>query len=195
MITAIESKYIDGPLDDLTWPPITSVTDQPISDDSVEAEIDLRSTWNSISTRLQSSSISSPIDLSPLPPHWAVISISVAGDHSTIFLSRHQKDHPPIVLCLPLDRQGKREGEDNPLPFAYALEELKDITDSSDAQARNAKYIETREGKAEWWAMRHELDKRMGELLSRMEENWLGAFKVSQWTGKCWIQAELHSQY
>lgn len=181
MIDIINSKFIDGPLDDLKWPSFASTgSDSPSTDDDSDDEEALRSTWTSISTRLQAPILgsSSPLDLTALPSNWAVVSISVAPDHSTMILSRHQKDHPPLVLCLPLDRQGKREGEDNPLPFQVALGELRDITQTSDEQARVAKNIDTKEGKQGWWVGRFELDKRMGELVTGMEENWLGAFKV-----------------
>lgn len=182
MINVIKSKFVDGPLNDLQWPTFETCPSPQVSDDDLsEEDTALRSTWTSISTRLQSPLLSStsPIDLSALPSSWAVVSISVASDHSTMFLSRHQKHHPPLVLCLPLDRQGKREGEDNPLPFQAALDELAEIIGENDEQARSAKNIETREGKAGWWESRHALDTRLAELVASMEANWLGAFKVS----------------
>lgn len=96
-----------------------------------------------------------------------------------MFLSRHQRDHPPLVLCLPLDRTGERESEENELPFQAALDELQEIVRESDDQAQAAKHISDSEAKQEWWAFRTALDERMGELLASMEKNWLGSFKVS----------------
>ena len=98
-----------------------------------------------------------------------------------MFISRHQADHEPIVFCLPLDRQGKREGEaeDEVFNFNMAVKQLQDIIDESNETARNAKHVATREGRETWWAKRFELDKRMKELVETMEFCWLGAFKVS----------------
>lgn len=110
-----------------------------------------------------------------------VISINVTTDKTTMFVSRHQADHEPIVFCLPLDRQGKREGEaeDELFTFDAAVKQLQGIIDESNDGARNAKNVDTREKREQWWAKRYELDKRMQELVGTMEFCWLGAFKVS----------------
>jgi hypothetical protein len=122
-----------------------------------------------------------PLNLSSVPPDWAVISINVTEDHNTMFISRHQRNHQPLVFCLPLDRQGRREGEDEADLFTFdtAAHEMEDIIRSSNDSARNAKNVETREQKAAWWEERYGLDKRMEEMLLNMEFVWLGPFKVS----------------
>jgi separase len=119
-------------------------------------------------------------DLSVLPANWAVITINVTEDRTTMFVSRHQRDHPPLVFCLPLDRQGRREGdsEEDLFTFDAARAELSEIIKLSDQGAREAKDVHDVEGKKAWWEMRHLLDKRMEELVANMEFVWLGAFKV-----------------
>jgi separase len=111
-----------------------------------------------------------------------VISINVTEDHNTMFISRHQRNHQPLVFCLPLDRQGRREGEDEADLFTFdtAAHEMEDIIRSSNESARNAKSVETREQKVAWWEERYGLDKRMEEMLLNMEFVWLGPFKVSR---------------
>jgi separase len=52
------------------------------------------------------------------------------------------------------------------------------IVDQSDESARVAKHVSTNAGRMEWWQTRHDLDKRLGELLEGIETNWFGAFKV-----------------
>lgn len=107
-----------------------------------------------------------------------MITINVSDDRNTMFISRHQNGHEPIVFCLPLDRQGRREGDDDIWTFDAAIGELETIVKASNEGARRAKHITTSEGKSEWWAERRALDKRMEELCVNLEFVWLGAFKV-----------------
>jgi len=141
----------------------------------------LRAYWQSLEKKYSQNVLLSPQDISSLPPNWVVISINVTTDKTTMFVSRHQADHEPIVFCLPLDRQGKREGEaeDELFTFDAAVKQLQGIIDESNDGARNAKNVDTREKREQWWAKRYELDKRMQELVGTMEFCWLGAFKVS----------------
>jgi separase len=114
-----------------------------------------------------------------LPDHWAVVSINVTEDRNTMFVSRHQKGRNPIVFTLPLDRQGKREGEeDDMFTFETAVEQMTAIINESNDNARSAKTVDSQAGRMAWWAKRHELDKRLQELLANLEYCWLGAFKV-----------------
>lgn len=114
-----------------------------------------------------------------MPPDWSVVTINVTDDQSTLFISRHRQGSEPLVFCLPLDRQGRRDGDDETFTFLNAKEELEEIISMSNDGAKNAKGVEGKEGRAAWWAERRDLDKRMEELLSNIEFCWLGAFKVS----------------
>jgi separase len=131
---------------------------------------------------LPSPALTAEPSIDELPSDFAVVSITVSDDHATMFVSRQQSGREPLVYCLPLDRQSRRDGDD-----AFTLEaataELSDIIQSSDASARAARGITSREGKSDWWAARRDLDKRLGELLATIEFCWLGAFKVRL---KCW---------
>ena len=127
----------------------------------------LKAYWRSLEQKHSQNALLSSQNLSSLPPNWVVISINVTADRTTMFISRHQADHEPIVFCLPLDRQGKREGEaeDEVFNFNMAVKQLQDIIDESNETARNAKHVATKEGRETWWAKRFELDKRMKELV------------------------------
>lgn len=115
-----------------------------------------------------------------MPEEWAVVSISVSEDRKTMFVSRHQRDKQPLLFCLPLDRQARREGEDDEDTYSLemAKEELDDIIHTCRETATEARHITDPEGKAEWWDRRHALDKRLEELCANMENCWMGAFKV-----------------
>ena len=120
-------------------------------------------------------------DLSSMPTNWCAISVNVTDDQTTMFVSRRQRNRPPVIFTLPLDRQGKREEEDECFTLETALTELRQIIADSDASARNAKDVDRtdRTAKTQWWAQRKVLDQRLKELLDTIEFCWLGAFKVS----------------
>nr|XP_019013302.1 uncharacterized protein I206_01368 [Kwoniella pini CBS 10737]OCF52083.1 hypothetical protein I206_01368 [Kwoniella pini CBS 10737] len=199
LLEAIESKFVDIVNDDLTWPslltaPATPPESASMDVDDIERSIEvvtedlddhngkLRAYWEKIKLKYSSNLIQTPDlkDLNILPPDWAVISINVTDDRNTMFISRHQRDHQPIVFCLPLDRQGRREGEDDESLFTFdsATTELQDIINSSNDSARTAKSVVTREDKLAWWEGRFKLDAKMKELCESIEFVWLGAFKT-----------------
>jgi separase len=188
-LEAIDCKFAEVDHDDLKWPSVSDIGTSmvPLEHDSdtdmEDDQLQFRAYWGSIKSRhVAAHSIpTEPLNLSSVPPDWAVISINVTEDHNTMFISRHQRNHQPLVFCLPLDRQGRREGEDEADLFTFdtAAHEMEDIIRSSNDSARNAKNVETREQKAAWWEERYGLDKRMEEMLLNMEFVWLGPFKVS----------------
>lgn len=140
----------------------------------------LKSYWNALRLKYSSDLLPSSHDTSALPANWVVISINVTEDRTTMFISRHQANHEPLVFTLPLDRQGKREGEAEADLFTFdaAVKLLQGIIDESNEGARNAKHVIDKEGRIAWWEKRYELDKRLEELCQTMEFCWLGAFKV-----------------
>lgn len=141
----------------------------------------MRAYWQSLRDKYSSNHLLDHHDISALPPNWVAISINVTEDRTTMFVSRHQADHDPLVFTLPLDRQGKREGEaeEDLFTFDAAVSQLTEIIRESDETSRNTKGITTNEAKAEWWNKRFDLDRRLKELVTTMEFCWLGAFKVS----------------
>ena len=205
LIEAIDCKFTNIDHDDLQWPPLTPISITTLAEDRTpesplarerreistdeasdsDDELPLRTYWRAVKDKHAANGfIAGNIsDLDTLPPDWSVVSINVTEDRNTMFVSRHQRGHEPLVFCLPLDRQGRREGEEDLFTFDAASEELAEIIRCSDEGARSAKHVEGREGKAAWWAERKQLDKRMEELLGNMEFCWLGAFKVSSPTG------------
>ncbi|KAJ9118120.1 hypothetical protein QFC22_004021 [Naganishia vaughanmartiniae] len=113
-----------------------------------------------------------------LPDGWCVVTINLTEDQNTLFISRQQAARDPIVFAVALNRQGKKEEDEEGFTFETAIGELRDIIQSSDDTARNAKHIDTREGRLEWWNTRKALDKRLETLLKEIEFSWLGAFKT-----------------
>lgn len=123
-----------------------------------------------------------------LPEGWSVVTINLTDDQNTLFISRQQGNREPLVFAVALNRQCKKEDdEDEQFTFEAATSELRNIIQSSDDTARNAKNIDTRDGRIEWWNTRKALDKRLESLLREIEYSWLGAFKVCSCLAACFI--------
>lgn len=174
-------------LDDLSWPlPHGQHKDAPpsLTIQDVDHDVDRPAggtAWGRIAARHDATSLDQQ-PISELPADCCVITINVSDDLTTLFISRRSSDEEPIVFSLPLDRQGRREGEDEHFSFIDAKEELAEIIAKSNDTARNAKDVDSKQGKLDWWAERRSLDKRMEELLNNVEFCWLGAFRVSRCT-------------
>ena len=149
-------------------------------EDAYQRDIHMRLYWDTLKAKYSSVDLLRPQDLSSLPPDWVVVSINVTDDRNTMFISRQQANQEPLVFTLPLDRQGKREGEaeGDSFTFDVGVEQFATIIKESDESSRNTKSIITSEAISNWWNKRYELDARMKELLATIEFCWLGAFKV-----------------
>jgi separase len=194
LLEAIESKFAGSNLVDVGWPSIdgarslsssqkSKVPLDPEAEEDVTTDPALVEYWGQVRAKHTSRSFLSPdspsYDLSVLPTTWAVVSMSVTEDRNTMFISRHQNGHEPLVLCLPMDRQSKREGEEEDVfTFEAGLAELHAIIQASDYCSKTAKSMETPEEKVGWWNTKRALDKRMKDLTDNVEFCWLGAFKV-----------------
>ncbi len=170
----------------MKWPSLVSDLDLTVSlaSDNTNDQQDLKAYWAQVRNKHASICFDGKdtFNLDTLPLDWVVISINVTEDRNTMFISRHQKSHEPLVFCIPLDRQGRREGDDESDIFTFDVgsKELKDIISASDHLSHTTSEYTTREQKIDWWAQRTALDQRMSELLTNMEFCWLGAFKVSR---------------
>ena len=189
---AIEGKFIDISSGTTDWPTLDggslkastrSQDKEKDAEEDVTTDPALVEYWNGVRTRHTTRSYLSPdgpsYDLSVLPKTWAVVSISVTEDRNTMFISRHQNGHDPLVFCLPLDRQSKREGEEEDVfTFDAGILELKTIIKLSEECSKSSKFVQTEDDKIAWWGTKRELDERMKDLIGNVEFCWLGAFKV-----------------
>lgn len=168
LLDSLQSRKRD-PQEDLTiWPSF---------DHNVEVEAKETAMFQRHDNRHKRSEVP---DMSTAPSNWVIIHMNFSEDLNTLFISRHQRDRDPIIFCLPIDRQGKREDEDESFTLQDAIDELRSIIESSDNSAKNAKNVDSSDRSAvvDWWQERKALDKRMEELLRNIEFCWLGAFKV-----------------
>ena len=115
--------------------------------------------------------------LDKFPANWVAVSISIDTEHGDLWLSRLQAGRTPVVNRLPMRRMAEREGEGEGLTFNDVIGELDEILMQNNQTARDARNIESREDKIEWWSRRKELDKQLQNLLLRIERDWLGGFR------------------
>lgn len=172
MLPAIHSKFPDPEADDLKWPRLEPEID--VDDENL-------SYWKDIKARHAASDfLQTKYDLSKLPKTWSVVSITVTDDRNTMLVSRHQNGFEPLVFCIPLDRQGRREGEEESELFTFdaGINELKAIMDGNDQSIGSIRSAISLEERKAWWVDRYALDTRLGELLATVEFCWLGAFKT-----------------
>ncbi|PWN41315.1 hypothetical protein IE81DRAFT_303858 [Ceraceosorus guamensis] len=117
-----------------------------------------------------------------LPPHWTVITINLSHDGSSLVVSRQrgpaaQAHANDVAFRLPIDRHGRREGEEEELSMAAALAELKDVVDTSNRATQGAKNLQGVDARRQWWQNRMQLDIRIKDLVEAIEQRWLGPFK------------------
>ncbi|KLT42574.1 hypothetical protein CC85DRAFT_274318 [Cutaneotrichosporon oleaginosum] len=172
LLAAIDSKYPDAEADDMDWPVLDAAVPEPA--DALQAY------WADVRARHADVSLVGDYDLSALPTNWAVVSITVTDDRNTMLVTRHQNGHEAIVFCIPLDRQGRRDGDDESELFSFdaGIAEMRAIMAAADANLKSGKGCESKDDRKAWWRERHELDTRLSELLATIEFCWLGAFKT-----------------
>lgn len=110
------------------------------------------------------------------PPNSAVLTLALSSDRRELLLSR-LGGHAPTVSTLPIDRQSRREGEEEPLTADAVLTELRAILAASNAGVQGAKDVHALEARKVWWTERRALDERLRELLQSIQDTWLGAFQ------------------
>jgi separase len=172
LLAAIDSKYTDPDADDMDWPVLDPVPAEPA--DALQAY------WADVRARHADMDLLGDYDLTSLPTNWAVVSITVTDDRNTMLVTRHQNGHEAIVFCIPLDRQGRRDGDDESELFTFdaGIAEFQAIMVANKENIQSTRECTTAEERKEWWRQRHALDTRLSELLATVEFCWLGAFKT-----------------
>lgn len=171
--------------DDLAWSSLSdSDEDKPTATSAEvinEEESILALYWNRLRSRYEwpyGLDDSGSIDV--LPNNWTIVNVSIANDKNTIFVSRQRAKSQSLIFSVPINRQGRKENEDEPLSFEDGIKKLQEVLDESDRIAKAAKDVasDDRNARVAWWANRAALDKQLGDLLDNIEFCWLGAFKV-----------------
>ncbi|WFC98868.1 separase [Malassezia yamatoensis] len=113
--------------------------------------------------------------LSTLPDSIAIC-ITYSEDHRELHMVRITETSKALYV-LPIDRQSRREGEDESLTMDATLEELRRILATSNASVQSAKNVHALEDRKVWWTQRRKLDDELKQLLEAVESTWIGAFQ------------------
>lgn len=182
MLLALDAKLADrSTRDDLVWPRPSDEVDLPLDALSLADAPSMRSFWAETRRRYAAPTSDGlwPTIRPELPAGWDIVSLHVAEDQDSLFIVRYRADRDhPLVVRLPFDRLGRRDGDDEIFGLRPALDELEDIVARANATCQSAKHVTTSEQRAEWWTERKDLDRRLGELLALVEQRWFGAFRV-----------------
>ena len=116
-----------------------------------------------------------------LPPDWVVCTFSLDIERDILYVSRMQSNLRNSLFKLPLKRFATREGEVNGPGFSYKVAQttFSDIMDGNKETTSNAKFCTTPKQRRDWFSARSDLDSRLEQFLQELEQNWLGAFKVT----------------
>ncbi|KAF4554253.1 Peptidase family C50-like protein [Elsinoe fawcettii] len=113
-----------------------------------------------------------------VPACWTIISIAMNEEADELWLSRYEANEAPLILRLPMSRKSEADlDEAESFVYQTAHMELVDIITQSDHSCHNPPDPAARGGKSQWWEDREALDQRLQELLTSMEDMWLGGFK------------------
>ncbi|KAL4926026.1 C50 family peptidase [Aspergillus undulatus] len=111
-----------------------------------------------------------------LPDNWNVLSLSLSADQTEFVVSRLHQGRSPFLLRLPL-RRGNSEDEEEQFTFDDGRDEMKELIRLANESAHAAKLQIDRQAKKEWWKNREALDRRMENLLQKIENVWFGGFR------------------
>src|SRR6185369_930740 len=177
LITVLNEKTTKSPLKDKKWPQTISTSyrsdefqhhnDEDENDDSNDLYNKEDHSYPNFLNNLLKKYKEEPslthqqfqsefIDI--IPSQWVVCSITADIENNELYICRFCQKTPPLLLRLPLKQQSDRE------EFLYndAIREFKKIMDLNDQDIKPDK-----------------LDNRMKVLLKKIEDYWLGGFKVS----------------
>ncbi|WFD32358.1 separase [Malassezia sp. CBS 17886] len=115
--------------------------------------------------------------LAGLPRAWSAVHVGLATDRRTLIVARCGGGYETSVHLLPIDRQCRRDGDEETLTVDAALAELRGIVAASNAGVQGAKDVSALDARKAWWTTRHALDTELAQLLQSVQETWLGAFQ------------------
>ncbi|QLG71564.1 hypothetical protein HG535_0B06080 [Zygotorulaspora mrakii] len=110
-----------------------------------------------------------------------IISLDICPVTENLLLSRTDSiTNKKIHVRIPLDRVYTRDLDSMNLTFSAAKDELSNIIEESNktTSLEVTSSINSKEERKRWWQMRHNLDIRLEELLSKIQTFWFSSFKA-----------------
>lgn len=154
----------NGPKTDAySWPNFTDLPVEPLGRMSLGFSLDLQKFQRDY------------IDIIPKP--WSVVSISLSDNKHDLCITKLQAGCTPFVLRLPLDRASSRDADNEVFNYQQGRAELLEIIRLANETCHDARDFSVKGAKTAWWADREALDNRMKDLLTNIEQIWLGGFR------------------
>lgn len=112
-----------------------------------------------------------------IPKEWAAVSVTMSENRKELYITRFQTGQSQLMVRLPLNRHNSRDDYLDLIEYDAVMEELNEIIQRSNTSTHQAKYMENKADRAQWWSERQDLDDQMKVLLEGIERAWLGGFK------------------
>ncbi len=113
-----------------------------------------------------------------IPQDWNVVSMTLSQERDEILISRMHSGHTPFILRLPLNRHNSLDQDEETFGYDQGKAELQDIISLANVSTSTSLSLSHKGAKTEWWEGRARLDARLKDLLTNMENIWLGGFKA-----------------
>ena len=112
-----------------------------------------------------------------LPETWTAISVSTSDDREELRLSKFRACQPPFVLSIPLARHSSQDLDEDGFGFEQCMSELSNFIELANFSTHSSEGPFNSAKKKEWWEARSAMDSRLQDLLSNVENLWLGGFR------------------
>jgi separase len=111
-----------------------------------------------------------------IPESWTAVSLHLSDSQDELYISRYRAGQTPFVLRVPLTSHNHAM-DDEQFGFEDGKSELLEIIELSNSTTKASCYIDSKQGRTDWWNERENLNTRMKNLLMNMEKIWLGGFR------------------
>lgn len=112
-----------------------------------------------------------------IPKSWTVVTMSLCESRNELRLARLRASQAPFVLIIPLNRHSSNGSDDESFGFDDGKAELLNIIKLANFSTHDARDMSKKGAKTEWWDARAELDARLKDLLTNIENIWFGGFR------------------
>lgn len=117
-------------------------------------------------------------DAGSLAPGTGTLVVALSQNQRDLILARESPEYGTSVFTVPIDRQSRREGEEEAWDVHAVLNTLRELVQASNAGVQSAKDVGTAlEARKAWWEERRALDAQLAQLLETVQTTWLGAFQ------------------
>jgi len=117
-------------------------------------------------------------DAASLAPGTGTLVVALAPNQRDLILARESPAYGTSVFTVPIDRQSRREGDDEAWDVEAVLHTLRELVQASNAGVQGAKDVGAElDARKAWWGERRALDTQLAQLLETVQSTWLGAFQ------------------